>query len=361
MDEVECIVIGAGVIGLAIARALARQRREVLVLEAQDAFGTVTSARNSEVIHAGLYHPEGSLKARFCVEGRARLYDYCATRHVGVRKCGKLIVATGAEDMPRLAQIAAQARLNGVDDVRQLTQAEAQDMEPALSCVGALWSPSTGVIDSHGLMLSLLGEAEGAGAMLALNAPVTDISRDLMVAVGGDAPMRLRGRCVINAAGHGAPGLSEPLYDAPRGWFAKGSYFGLTGRAPFSRLIYPAPQPGGLGVHLTLDMAGQARFGPDVEWVAEEDYQVDPRRGDAFYAAVRRYWPGLPDGSLTPDYAGVRPKLAPPGAPAADFTVHGPEIHGIAGYTALYGVESPGLTASLAIAAHVSACVTATA
>lgn len=359
MDGVECIVIGAGVIGLAIARALARQGREVLVLEARDAFGTVTSARNSEVIHAGLYYPKDSLKARFCVEGRKRLYDYCETRHVGVRKCGKLIVATNADDLPRLTEIAAKARANGVGDLRVLSRAEAQAMEPALACVGALWSLSTGVIDSHGLMLALLGEAEGAGAMLALNAPVTAISRDLEVTVGGDAPMRLAARTVINAAGHGAPGLSQPLYDAPRGWFAKGSYFGLAGRAPFSRLIYPAPQPGGLGVHLTLDMGGQARFGPDVEWVEAEDYNVDPRRGDAFYAAVRRYWPDLPDGALTPDYAGVRPKLTPPGAPAADFAIHGPEAHGVPGYTALYGIESPGLTAALAIAAHVSACVDA--
>ncbi|MGB0853701.1 MAG: NAD(P)/FAD-dependent oxidoreductase [Pikeienuella sp.] len=359
MDEVECIVVGAGVIGLAIARALARQGREVLVLEARDAFGTVTSARNSEVIHAGIYYPRDSLKARFCVEGRKRLYDYCATRHVGVRACGKLIVATQADELSRLVDLAEKARANGVEDVRQLSQSEAVAMEPALACVGALWSPSTGVIDSHGLMLSLLGEAEGAGAMLALNAPVTDISAMRVVTVGGDAPMRLRARVVINAAGHGAPSLSEPLYDAPRGWFAKGNYFRLEGKAPFSRLIYPAPQAAGLGVHLTLDMGGQARFGPDVEWVDEETYQVDARRGDSFYAAVRRYWPDLPDKSLAPDYAGVRPKLGPEGSGVADFTIHGADRHGIDGYLALYGIESPGLTASLAIADYVSACVEA--
>lgn len=353
MDEVEYVVIGAGVIGLAIARELARARREVVVLEALDAFGTVTSARNSEVIHAGIYYSKDSLKARFCVEGRARLYDYCETRQVGVRRCGKLIVATCADDVPRLRDIAANARANSVDDLRELSAAEAMAMEPALNCFGALWSPSTGVIDSHGLMLSLLGEAEGAGAMMALNAPVLSISPDLVLEVGGVSPMQLQARNVINAAGHGAPGLSAPLYDAPRGWLAKGNYFSLIGRAPFSRLIYPAPQQAGLGVHLTLDMGGQARFGPDVEWVEQADYEVDPRRGDAFYAAVRQYWPDLDDGALTPDYAGLRPKLAPEGALAADFTIHGPETHGIDGYTALYGIESPGLTASLAIAAHV--------
>lgn len=355
MDEVECVVVGAGVIGLAIARALALAGREVLVLEAKDAFGTETSARNSEVIHAGIYYPRDSLKARFCVEGRQRLYDYCETRHVGVRKCGKLIVATDDDDLSRLKGIAAKARANGVDDLRELSAREACAMEPALRCVGALWSPSTGVIDSHGLMLSLLGEAEGGGAMLAVNAPVVSISPDLEIVVGGDALMRLKAQRVVNAAGHGAPGLSAPLYPAPRGWMAKGNYFGLMGRAPFSRLIYPVPQQAGLGVHLTLDMGGQARFGPDVEWVETANYDVDPQRGEAFYAAVRRYWPDLEDGALMPDYAGIRPKLGPAGTPAADFMIHGPETHNINGYTALYGIESPGLTASLAIAAHVVA------
>ncbi|MEX2518371.1 MAG: NAD(P)/FAD-dependent oxidoreductase [Paracoccaceae bacterium] len=356
MEEVETVVIGAGVIGLALARELARRGREVLILEASGAFGSETSSRNSEVIHAGIYYPTGSLKARLCVEGRKRLYEYCATRGLEARPLGKLIVATTEEELAGVGRLAAQAALNGVERLRRLSGAEARAMEPELAAVGALHSPETGIVDCHGLMLSLLGEAETAGAMLALRAPAQSIHpcpRGFEVAVGGEAPMRIRAREVVNASGHAAPGLSAGVAPAPKAWMAKGNYFRLEGRAPFSRLIYPAPVVGGLGVHLTLDLGGQARFGPDVEWVERAEYAVDPARGAAFYAAIRRYWPGLPDGALQPDYAGLRPKLAgPESGEAADFRIEGPESHHRTGYLALYGIESPGLTAALAIAAY---------
>lgn len=355
MEEVETLVIGAGVIGLAIARALARAGRDVLIVEAADAFGTETSARNSEVIHAGIYYPTGSLKARFCVEGRRALYAYCDGRSIDARRCGKLIVATSEAETPSLDALFAKARANGVEGIERISGADARAMEPALSAVAALWSPLTGVLDSHGFMLSLLGDAEAAGAMLALNAPVASITsaaNGFTVEIGGAAPMSIRAREVVNAAGHGAPALSAEIAPPPRTWAAKGVYFKLEGRAPFSRLIYPAPVDGGLGVHLTLDLGGQARFGPDVEWVETWDYSVDPARADEFYAAVRRYWPELSDGALLPDYAGVRPKLSGPGAPAADFQIDGPADHGLPGFVALYGIESPGLTSSLAIADH---------
>lgn len=360
MDQVETVVIGAGVIGLAVARVLAQTGREVLVLEAADRFGSGVSARNSEVIHAGIYYPKNSLKARFCVQGKAQLYDYCASRNVGYRRCGKLVVATSNDELAQLDEIAAKARANGVADIQKLNATEAQAMEPELSCVGALWSSSTGIVDAHGLMLSLLGEAEEAGAMLALNAPVLSIgvAGGFAVDVGGEAPMSLMAKEVVNAAGLNAPALARSFMrppHAPEMWMARGCYFKLMGRAPFDRLIYPVPTPGGLGVHLTLDLGGQVRFGPDVEWIGEEDYTVDPARGDAFYAAVRRYWPGLADGSLSADYAGIRPKLSPPGAFAADFAISGPAEHGVSGYVGLYGVESPGLTSCLAIADFVAA------
>ncbi|MEO0360490.1 MAG: NAD(P)/FAD-dependent oxidoreductase, partial [Pseudomonadota bacterium] len=330
-EDVQTVVVGAGAVGLAVARALALSGREVLILEAEDAFGTVTSARNSEVVHAGIYYDAGSLKARHCVEGRRRLYAYCESRGIAHRKCGKLIVASDEDEARRLDGVLARARANGVEGMARLTGKEARAMEPDLACVAALWSPETGIVDSHGLMLSLLGEAEGAGAMLALNAPVARLSPapgGYRVEVGGAAPMTLTAREVVNAAGHGAPRLSDGVAPAPRAWFAKGVYFRLAGRAPFSRLIYPAPVVGGLGVHLTLDLGGQARFGPDVEWVEAIDYSVDPARADCFYAAVRRYWPDLPDDALLPDYAGVRPKLAGPEEGGADFRVDGPRDHG---------------------------------
>ena len=345
MDSVDTVVIGAGVVGLAVARALAMAGREVVILEAENAFGTVTSARNSEVIHAGLYYPTGSLRATLCVRGKALLYDYCASHGVAHRRCGKLIVATSTADLPALDSLHATA--------------QAQALEPALHSVGALLSPSTGIIDSHGLMLALLGDAEAAGAMLALCSPVAGwrtAPAGIELDVGGASPMTLRARSVVNSAGLAAPALARrlaglPAASVPRDHLAKGCYFSLPGRAPFSRLVYPAPgQSSHLGVHLTLDLGGQARFGPSFEWVDQIDYTVDAAGADAFYAEVRRYWPGLPDGALQPGYAGLRPKISGPGEPAADFRIDGPATHGVPGLVNLFGIESPGLTASLAIA-----------
>jgi L-2-hydroxyglutarate oxidase LhgO len=360
MERLDAVVIGAGVVGLAIARALALAGREVIILERHGLIGSETSSRNSEVIHAGLYYPQGSLKARLCVAGREALYAFCDSHGVAHRRCGKLIVAPTAQDLAKLDGIAAAARANGVADITRLDGAEARALEPELNCVGALLSPSTGVIDSHGYMLALLGDAEAAGAMLALHSPVTrlePVADGVLVEVGGDAPMQLVARTVVNSAGLTAPDLARTVQDAqaapPVGYMAKGSYFALSGRAPFSRLIYPTPEPGGLGVHLTLDLGGQARFGPDVEWIDRLDYDLDPARGDAFYSAVRTYWPGLPDGALAPAYTGIRPKISGPGEPAADFRIDGPRVHGVDGLIHLYGIESPGLTASLAIADHV--------
>lgn len=360
MDHIPTLVIGAGVVGLAIARELARSGREVLVMEANESFGMETSARNSEVIHAGIYYPAGSLMARFCVEGRQALYAFCDSHGVAYRKCGKLLVATSAAEVETLEGIRARAAANGAPLTR-LSRAETLALEPALACEGALWSPETGVIDSHGYMLALKGEAEDAGALFAFHAPVERIAVEngrFVVMVGGADPMTLGCDELVNAAGHGAPGLAQGMagYDAalaPRAYLAKGNYFTLAGRSPFSRLIYPVPQPGGLGVHLTLDLGGQAKFGPDVEWVDRFDYAVDPARGEKFYAAIRRYWPGLPDGALQPGYAGIRPKIAPPEAGTQDFRVQGPQAHGLKGLVHLFGIESPGLTSSLALAAHV--------
>ncbi|MEM7545275.1 MAG: NAD(P)/FAD-dependent oxidoreductase [Pseudomonadota bacterium] len=356
MEAIETLVIGAGVIGLAVARALAQRGREVLVVEVADAFGTETSARNSEVIHAGIYYPTGSLKAQMCAAGARQLYAYCEAHHVSARKCGKLIVATEEDELPRLGAILAQAQTNGTSGIRRISAADAMAREPALRCVGALWSPETGIVDSHGLMLALLGDAEGAGAMLALNAPVTTIAPapgGFHVGIGGPDAMTIHARELVNTAGHNAPRLGAALHDAPRPYLAKGSYFRLEGRAPFSSLIYPAPVVGGLGVHLTLDQGGQARFGPDVEWVETMDYRVEAHRGDSFYAAVRRYWPDLPNGALSPDYSGIRPKLSgPDGRGITDFVVAGPRDHQVPGYLALYGIESPGLTSCLALADH---------
>ncbi len=361
MDSVDCVVAGAGVIGLAVARALAQAGREVIVLEAAEAIGTETSSRNSEVIHAGIYYPAGSLMARFCVAGRRALYDFCRDRGVPHRNCGKLIVATSAEEDGKLAGIKARAEANGVEGMRVLSAAEARALEPNLSCTSALLSPATGIVDSHAYMLALQGEAEAAGAMVVFLSPVVAAraGRDgIEVEVGGTEPVTLRCRLLVNAAGLHAPALARriagmPADRVPTGYYAKGNYFTLAARAPFSRLIYPVPVPGGLGVHLTIDLGGQARFGPDVEWIDTLDYTVDPRRADGFYAAVRRYWPALPDGALQPGYAGIRPKITAPGAPAADFVVQGPQTHGVAGLVNLFGIESPGLTASLALAAHV--------
>jgi L-2-hydroxyglutarate oxidase LhgO len=361
LDTVDCIVIGAGVVGLAIARELARAGRETIIVERENAFGTSTSSRNSEVIHAGIYYSYGSRKARLCVRGRELLYDYCERYAVDHRRSGKLIVATAESQHAELDKLQQAAAANGVNDLRRLDRAQALALEPALNCTAALLSPSTGIIDTHAYMLSLLGQAEAAGAMLAYLTPIDRLvpaPDGLLLYAGGEAEPLLQARCVINSAGLDAPAIAarvEGLADAhrPRAWYAKGSYFTLAGRAPFSRLIYPVPEPGGLGVHLTVDLGGQARFGPDVEWVEQPDYQVDLRRAERFYDVIRRYWPALRDGSLAPGYAGVRPKISGPGEPAADFYIGGPETHGVPGLINLFGIESPGLTASLAIAEDV--------
>ncbi len=361
MEQVDTIIVGAGVVGLAIARALAIAGREVIVLEAAEAIGTQTSSRNSEVIHAGIYYPAGSLMARFCVEGRRALYAFCTASGVAARNCGKLIVATSAQEQDLLAAIKHRAETNGVEGMRLLSAAEAGAMEPNLACTGALYSASTGIVDSHAYMLALQGEAEAAGALFAFHSPVTAgriTDAGIELDIGGADPTTLRARRVINAAGLHAPAVarcitSVPAHTIPTPYYAKGNYFTLTGKSPFTRLIYPVPVPGGLGVHLTIDLAGQARFGPDVEWVDRIDYRVDPHRADSFYAAIRRYWPALPDGALQPGYAGIRPKILPPGGGTQDFIVQDHRIHGIEGLINLYGIESPGLTASLALAAHV--------
>ncbi|MDH5538140.1 MAG: NAD(P)/FAD-dependent oxidoreductase [Rhizobacter sp.] len=363
MDRVDAVVIGAGVVGLAIGRALARNGHETVVLERADAIGTVTSSRNSEVIHAGLYYPTGSLKARLCVAGRERLYRYCESHGVDHRRCGKLLVASDAAQIDELQQIGRQAQANGVLDLQWLDGAQAAALEPALQAVAALHSPSTGIIDSHGLMLALQGDLERAGGALALLSPVLRLHCGAdahVVQVGGDAPMELEAGLVVNSAGLWAPALAGAMHGlaarhVPRPHYAKGSYFSLSGRSPFSRLIYPVPNDVGLGVHLTLDLAGQARFGPDVEWIApatpdQIDYRVDAQRSRGFDAEIRRYWPALPAGALQPAYSGVRPKLQAPGEPARDFELQGPAEHGVAGLLNLYGIESPGLTACLAIA-----------
>ncbi len=358
MEEVDCVVAGAGVVGIAVARSLARAGREVIVLEAADGIGTETSSRNSEVVHAGIYYPKDSLMARLCVNGRRMLYAFCAERGVPFNNCGKLIVATSPEETDRLGGIKARAEANGVEGMRLLSAEAARDLEPNLHCTGALLSSTTGIVDSHSYMLALQGDAEDAGAMFVFRSPVVAgrASDDgVEIAVGGDEPMRLRCRLLVNSAGLQAPALARSIQGMPSQliphlYYAKGNYFALTGRSPFSRLIYPVPVPGGLGVHLTIDLGGQARFGPDVEWVETLDYAVDPRRADGFYDAVRRYWPDLKDGALQPDYAGIRPKTVPQGAPAQDFTVQGSRTHGVLGLINLFGIESPGLTAAIALA-----------
>ena len=361
MEEVDCVVVGAGVVGLAAARALAMAGREVIILEAAEGIGTETSSRNSEVIHAGIYYPANSLMARFCVAGRRRLYAYCAEKGVPHINCGKLIVATSAQEDGMLAGIKQRAETNGVEGMRVLTAAEAIALEPNLVCTSALLSPATGIIDSHTYMVALQGDAENAGAVAVFFSPMLGgrvTGRGIEIDVGGADPMTLRCRLLVNSAGLHAPGLAGriggmPPNRVPTAYYAKGNYFTLTGKSPFSRLIYPVPVPGGLGVHLTVDLGGQCRFGPDVEWIDNIDYTVDPSRSDSFYAAVRKYWPGLKDGGLQPGYAGIRPKIVPKGAPGQDFVVQGPQTHGVPGLINLFGIESPGLTASLAIADHV--------
>ena len=354
----DCVVIGAGVVGLAIARRLALSGREVLVLESADAIGTETSSRNSEVIHAGIYYPKGSLKAQTCVAGKLALYDYCDHHGVDYRRCGKLIVATTDAQLSELQKIHSRAAANGVGDLQHLDAAEAQELEPQVRCVGALYSPSTGIVDSHSLMLAYQGDAQNAGALMAFRCPVVGghiADQGIALDVGGEEPIGLSCNIVVNAAGLYAGKVAASIEGldqrfVPPHYYAKGNYYTLSGRSPFRRLIYPVPEQAGLGVHVTIDLGGQARFGPDVEWIDAIDYDVDPRRADQFYAAIRRYWPQLRDHSLEPGYAGIRPKIQAPGQPAADFMVAGPEQHGVAGLVNLFGIESPGLTASLALA-----------
>lgn len=366
-EAVDCVVIGAGVVGLAVARALAMAGREVIVLDSENMIGTGTSSRNSEVIHAGIYYPQNSLKALCCVAGKHLLYDYCESHQVPHRRCGKLIVASDDNQLDTLKGIEQKAINNGVTDLQWLDANDVHELEPALHCVGALLSPSTGIIDSHSLMLAYQGDAEKAGAMLGFLSPIIGgevMDNGIALDVGGDEAMGLLAQCVVNSAGlyagevaHSIRGLNKD--SIPPHYYAKGNYYTLATRSPFSRLIYPVPEAAGLGVHVTIDLAGQARFGPDVEWIDGIDYDVDPARADVFYAAIRSYWPDLPDNSIQPGYAGVRPKLQAPGEPAADFVIQGPTEHGVAGLVNLYGIESPGLTASLSIAERVAALLAA--
>jgi len=360
-DAVECVVIGGGIIGLATARALARAGREVLLLEKERWIGQDTSSRNSEVIHAGLYYPQGSLKARFCVAGRKRLYEYCAERDVPHRRIGKLVVAVGDDEIPILRRVIAHAEAAGVGDLEWLDGGQARALEPQLHCVAAFHSRSTGIIDSHALMQAYQTDAEHAGASVVLRAPVLEgrVTRDgFALDIGGAEHMTLECKLLVNSAGLYAPSLARriagiPTAAIPQDYYCRGVYFTLAGRAPFRRLVYPVPEHAGLGVHLTIDMGGAARFGPDTEWIDGIDYTVDARRGDKFYAAIRTYWPDLADGALLPGYAGIRPKISGPKEPGADFMIGGPESHGVPGLVNLFGIESPGLTASLAIADHV--------
>jgi L-2-hydroxyglutarate oxidase LhgO len=363
MEKIDAVVIGAGVIGLAVGRALAMRGLETVVLERANAIGTATSSRNSEVIHAGIYYATGSLKARLCVSGREQLYAYCESHGIAHRRCGKLLVATSEAQRAKLAQIQAQAARNGVMDLRPLDAQQVHAIEPELNAIGALHSPSTGIVDSHGVMLGYQGDMEAHGGALALLSPVVSISSTAdghVLQVGGDSPMELLARVVVNSAGLWAPDLAAATaglapQHVPQARYAKGNYFSLAGRAPFSHLIYPIPEAAGLGVHLTLDLAGEARFGPDVEWIDPAsadaiDYRVDVARATGFETAIRSYWPGLPAASLLPAYSGVRPKLHGPDEAANDFELQGPAQHGVKGLMNLFGIESPGLTSSLALA-----------
>jgi L-2-hydroxyglutarate oxidase LhgO len=367
MDQIDAVVIGAGAVGLAVARALAQAGHDTLVAEAQNGIGQGVSSRNSEVIHAGLYYAPGSLKARFCVRGKDMLYALCESHGVEHRRCGKLVVANSEAETEALRSLAGRAAANGVP-VEWLSASEARALEPALRCTAALFSPSTGIVDSHGFMLALQGDLERHGGAVAFESSVASV----LLGRGGEPHVlrmadgtELATRTIVNAASLHACALARrfeglaPQY-VPQEYFAKGNYYSLAGRAPFSRLIYPAPADAWLGVHLTLDLGGQARFGPDLEWLGvtapeEIDYSVDPRRADSFYAEVRRYWPELPDGVLQPSYSGVRPKIHAPGELAPDFRIDGPAWHGIPGLVNLFGIESPGLTSSLAIAQEVLA------
>jgi L-2-hydroxyglutarate oxidase LhgO len=363
IEKVDAVVVGAGVVGLAVARALALAGRETIILEKEITIGTGTSSRNSEVIHAGIYYPKGSLKARLCVAGRKALYAYCDAHGIPYRRCGKLIVAIGEEQRGSLERVLATARGNGVDDITLISREEAQALEPALACAGALLSPSTGILDSHAYMLALLGDAQAQGAMIAYGSTVSGGRVDgngVIIDVRSEgAGTTLAPRLLVNCAGLEAQAIAASIAGLPPKTipplrYAKGNYFQLLGRAPFTRLIYPVPEPGGLGVHITIDLGGQAKFGPDVEWVERLDYSVDAARASRFYAAIRQYWPGLPDEALVPGYAGIRPKIPAHGDGTPDFVIQGKDVHGVEGLINLYGIESPGLTSSLAIADYVT-------
>ena len=373
MEQVDCVVIGAGVVGLAVAREMALQGRDTILLEREGSFGTISSARNSEVIHAGIYYPKDSLKAKLCVEGNRLLYEYCRTHQVGTQPYGKLIVADESQ-MNDLQAILYKAQNNGVPEIKMISGEEAKILEPKLHCSAAILSESTGIVDSHGFMLSLLGGFEDAGGMIAYHSPLLSAKPiepsaegGFELDIGGPDGMKLQTKLLINCAGMSAPAVAQKIEglnqdQIPKAYFAKGNYFSLTGKSPFNHLIYPIPEPGGLGVHLTLDMAGQAKFGPDVEWldIENEDqinYTVDTKRGEDFYAAVRRYWPELKDNSLQPDYSGVRAKIVPPNTPAGDFCFNAPQDHGLQGLYNLYGFESPGLTSSIAIARYLEGLI----
>ncbi|HKZ73863.1 MAG TPA: NAD(P)/FAD-dependent oxidoreductase [Steroidobacteraceae bacterium] len=365
MDRCEIVIVGAGAVGLAIGRELARHGREVIVLEQHADIGTETSSRNSEVIHAGLYYPTGSLKAQLCVAGRDALYEYCEVRGIPHRRCGKLLVASGPQQEQKLLRIRDQAVRNGVP-VEVLSVSEARRMEPEVTCTAALHSPLTGIIDSHAYVQALRGELEAAGGQVVLRTRFLSAAprgNGLVIeAASGDEPIRLEVTALVNSAGLSACAVAAsidglPSKDLPAARFAKGSYFSYGGRSPFRRLVYPMPGESGLGIHATLDLAGRARFGPDVEWTDSIDYAVDPGRAAAFSATIREYWPGVEEGRLIPAYAGIRPKIVGEGAPAADFRIDGPASHGVRGLVNLLGIESPGLTASLAIGARVNGMV----
>jgi L-2-hydroxyglutarate oxidase LhgO len=366
-ERVECAVIGAGVVGLAIARGLATSGHEVVVLEAESAFGTHTSARNSEVIHAGIYYPTGSLKARLCVSGRRALYRYCAERGVQHQRIGKIIVACEESELAGLRRYQEQAEVNGVDDLKMLDRDELAALEPEVRGVAGFLSPSTGIIDSHGLMLAYLGDAESHGASLALGSPVMSGhagDSGIVLEVGGAESATLECAMVVNSAGLNAQSVARSITGVPPAaipptHFAIGHYYTLSGAAPFRRLIYPVARQDWLGVHVTIDLGGRVKFGPDFAWIDRVDYRFDTCREAAFYSAIRRYFPGLRDGSLQPGYTGIRPKTAGPGEPAQDFSIQGPREHGVRGLVNLFGIESPGLTSSLAIADHVVALLAA--
>jgi len=355
IEQADCVVIGAGVVGLAIARALAQSGRDVLVLEAGNAIGTGISSRNSEVIHAGMYYPTGSLRAKLCVEGNGMLRRYATDHRVDFKMVGKLIVATGADECDALQGILTKGRANGVSGLIPISGERAKAMEPDVACVEALWSPDTGIVDSHGLMMALLADVEQAGGQVALNVPVIGGS-GTELRTGGSEPMTVKARNVAIAAGLSSPAVARSLglKAVPCDYLCKGNYFSVLGKSPFSRLVYPVPVKDGLGIHYTLGLDGRGRFGPDVEWIDRESYEVDAGRAAGFAASIKRYWPGIEGRELVPAYAGIRPKIYGPDEAPGDFEIHHGKAHGVLGLVALYGIESPGLTSCLAIARMVA-------